>query len=53
MNSATFADLGKRVAELLKIGPGCEVEISLLRSGQILLSRTGEKDGKKDATPAS
>jgi hypothetical protein len=41
-----LAGLGRRVLSLLRLGPGAEVEISLLRSGQVLLSKTEKKEGK-------
>ena len=39
MNSVDFSGLGKRVAELLKLGPEGTVELSLLRDGSVRLSK--------------
>jgi len=35
-----LAGLGRRLLELLKIGPGSEIELKLLRSGDVLVSKT-------------
>jgi hypothetical protein len=51
MQTVDFSALGKRVTELLRLGQEEIIELSLLRSGQILISKSEEKDGKKDATP--
>lgn len=49
-NEVDPAGLGSKILDLLKVGAGCELEISLLRSGQILVSKSQE-DGKKNGPP--
>jgi hypothetical protein len=40
MNSVDFSGLGKRIAELLRLGPEGTIELSLTRGGQVLISKS-------------
>jgi hypothetical protein len=42
MNTVDFSGLGKRLCELLRIGPEAVLEISLLKSGDVLVSKSQE-----------
>jgi len=37
------AGLGSKILELLKAGPGSEIELSLLHNGSVLVSRSGKE----------
>jgi len=49
MNTVDSAGLARRILELLRLGSEGIVELSLLRSGQVLVSKADEREGKKDA----
>jgi len=42
MRSVDFSELGKRIAKLLRLGPEGTVQLSLLRSGDVLISKDQE-----------
>ena len=42
MREVNIEELSKRLLELLKIGPGAEVELQLLRDGSVRASKVEE-----------
>jgi hypothetical protein len=42
MQSIDPVSLARKILDLLKVGPGSEIELSLTRGGQVLISKTEE-----------
>ncbi len=52
MNDVDALGLAHRLMHLLRIGPGAEIELSLLKNGSVLVTKTRE-NGEADTSEKS